>query len=300
MGTENGSRRVKVACIQGEGYGTPASLDVAANLAYNLRLIEQACREHRPDVVLLPELFTTPYFCSSHDPKFFALAETIPGPTTRALAEKAKAYNCYIFASMFEKVIDGEYYDSCALIGPNGELVPGQMPHGGTLPVARKIHLPTIQARGTRTDEKYWFRPGQGLVNFDTRHGRFGCLVCYDRSFPEAWRTLTLAGAEAIFVPVVSYGFREEMFIAEMRTMCVENGVFAAAANRGGKEAMDFEVTCFGNSCVIDPVGKILARGGSGTAPEIVVAEIDLAEVLPARIGLPLLRDRRPEVYKLG
>jgi N-carbamoylputrescine amidase len=161
------------------------------------------------------------------------------------------------------------------------------------------VHLATIEARGTRTDEKYWFRPGQGLVTFDTRFGRFGCLVCYDRSFPEAWRTLTLQGAEAVFIPVVSYGFREEMFIAELRTMCMENAVFAAAANRGGKEALDFEVTCFGNSCVIDPTGKILARGGSGTAPEIVVGEMDLSEIFRVRVALPLLRDRRPEVYRL-
>ncbi len=295
---ENG-RRVKVALLQGEGYGVPASLNVAANLAYNLNLLDQCCREHRPAVVLLPELFTTPYFCSSHDARFFTLAEPIPGPSTRALAERARAHGCYIFAPLFERVIEGEYYDSCALIGPDGEIVPGRLPDGGTLPCARKVHLATIEGRGTRTDEKYWFRPGQGLVNFDTRFGRFGCLVCYDRSFPEAWRTLVLHGAEAVFIPVVSYGFREEMFMAELRTRAMENGVFAIACNRGGKEALDFEVTCFGSSCVIDPYGGIIVRGSSGTGPEIVVAEIDLDEIARARVSLPLIRDRRPEVYRL-
>lgn len=299
MSAHQNGRRVTVGLIQGEGYGAPASLDVAANLAYNLRLIDRCLEQHRPDVVLLPELFTTPYFCSSHDARFFSLAEPIPGPSTAALAERARAYGCYIFAPLFEKVIEGEYYDSCALLGPDGELVPARLPGGGTLPCARKVHLASIEARGTRTDEKYWFRPGQGLTIFDTRFGRFGCLVCYDRSFPEAWRTLVLQGAEAIFIPVVSYGFREEMFIAELRTRAMENAVFAAAANRGGKEALDFEVTCFGNSCIIDPYGGIIARGGSGTGPEIVVGEINLDEISRARTSLPLIRDRRPEVYRL-
>jgi N-carbamoylputrescine amidase len=297
-------RRMKVAMIQSEAYGVPASFDVERNRAYYVDLVDRACAEHKPDLVGLTEVFTSPYFCASHDPVYWGMAEPIPGPSSEALAELARKHGCYIFAPLFEKALEGEYYDSCALIDPDGKLVPGVMPDGRTLPAARKIHIPNIHAAGTITDEKFWFKPGQGLVNFDTRFGRIGCLVCYDRSFPEAWRTLTLAGAEAVFVPVVSYGFREVLFIAELQTRASENGVFVLAANRAGPEAVEGrEVTMFGNSCVISPTGELLARGASGSegkGAEVVVFEIDLAEVGRTRVNVPYLRDRRPEVYALA
>jgi N-carbamoylputrescine amidase len=293
-------RIVKIALIQGEAYGDPASTDVAKNRAYYVDLVAQACRDHKPDIILLPEVFTTPYFCSSHDPAYFGLAETIPGPTTAALSPIAREYGAHIFAPVFERVIAGEFYDSCALIGPDGALLQARVAgSGATLQCARKVHIPNIDANGTRTDEKFWFRPGQGLVTFDTSLGRLGCLICYDRSFPEAWRTLVLAGAEAIFVPVASYGFREEMFLVEMRTRAAENGVFAVACNRAGRERVGDAVTMFGDSCVIAPNGDVLAVGASGKGPETIVAEIDLALLDRSRVEVPYLRDRRPELYAL-
>src|SRR5262249_36853194 len=156
--------------------------DVERNRREYLDLVDRACTEHKPDLVGLPEVFTAPYFCASHDPVYWELAEPMPGPSTEALAELARKHDCYVFAPLFEKPVEGEYYDACGLIDPDGELAPGTMPDGRKLPVARKIHIPAIHSSGTRTDEKYWFKPGQGLVNFDTRFGRIGCLVCYDRS----------------------------------------------------------------------------------------------------------------------
>jgi predicted amidohydrolase len=293
------SRAIRVALVQGAAYGDPASFDVDGNRRYYLDLIERACREHRPDLVVLPELFTTPYFCSSHDTSHFALAEPIPGPTTAALSELARGYGTYIAAPHFEKVLDGEYYNSCALLGPDGELCPGRVVSSDARQAcARKVHLPRVHAFGTSLDEKFWFRPGPGLTLFETELGRIGCLICYDRSFPEAWRTLALAGAELIVVPLASHGFREALFLAELQTMAAENGLFVAACNRAGPERVDDLLHMFGSSCVVSPLGELIVRAGSNEC-ELVAAELDLSEVAQVRVQLSYLRDRRPECYRL-
>lgn len=292
------TRPVRVGLVQGQAYGSPASFNVDANRQHYLELVQRCCEEGRPDIVLLPEVFTSPYFCASHDHWYFALAETVPGQTTDAVGEIAKRYGCYVFTPLFERVVDGEYYDSCALIGPDGSLVPAHVVGGATVSTARKVHIPAIDANGTRTDEKFWFRPGPGLCVFDTRHGRVGCLVCYDRSFPEAWRTLTLAGAELIVIPVTSYGFREEMFLAEIRTCAAENGVLVAAANRVGLEHVEFDVRMFGGSCIVGPSGDVIASAGP-SEERVLTAEVDLATLAAARTAVPYLRDRRSDVYRL-
>jgi N-carbamoylputrescine amidase len=294
---EEMERPVTVAMLQGEGYGVPASTDIQKNLDYYLTMIDKACQEHQPDFVLLPELFTTPYWCGEHDNRFFEWAETIPGPTTDRLAEKAKEYGCHIVASIYEKVVPGEYYDSAALIGPDGELIMGTLPNGEPMKCYRKTHVATLYAHTTRTDEKYYFRPGQGFPIFKTHFGTIGLLICYDRSFPEAWRSLVIQGAELILLPVVSYGFRLKAFVTELQIRALENLVFCAAANRGGPESVAFEVTCFGSSVAIDPRGEIIAQGADNSGPEVVVAHMDLAQVEKVRTEIPYLRDRRPDIY---
>lgn len=290
-------RPVRVAMLQGAGFGVPASMDVAKNLEEYLAMIDEVCQASQPDFIVLPELFTTPYFCGTHDTNFFEMAETIPGRTTEKLAAKAAAYDCYILASIFEKVVPGEYYDSAALIGPNGQIVTGVLPDGSPMKCYRKTHVATLYAHTTQTDEKFYFRPGQGFPTFQTRHGLIGLLICYDRSFPEAWRSLVVQGVELILLPVVSYGFRLDAFLSELQTRCMENIVFCAAANRGGPEKVAFEVTCFGSSVAVNPRGEVIALGPVNEGPAIVVADLDLSEVEKVRREIPYLRDRRPDIY---
>jgi beta-ureidopropionase len=290
---------LSIALIQGEAYGDPASADVTQNLQRYVAQIEQACLLHKPALVVLPEMFTAPYFCSSHDQRFFELAETVPGPTTQGLAALAREHRTYIAAPIFERVIDGEYYDSCALLSPTGDLCLGEVVGSrATTLSARKVHLPSVQALGASLDEKYWFRPGGGLTIFDTDIGRIGILICYDRSFPEAWRTLVLAGAELILIPVASHGFREKLFVAELQTLAAGNGVWALACNRVGPERVDSLLHMFGNSCVVSPRGDLIAHATS-TKPEILHAVIDMGEVAIARQQMAFLRDRRPDCYHL-
>ena len=285
--------------MQAPAFGDPPSFDVRANLAAYLERIEQVCRELEPALVVLPELFTTPYFCTSRDRRYAELAEPIPGPTTDALAELSRTHGAYITAPIFERGADGELYDSCALLGPDGGLCDIRVVGSDErYAAARKVHVPRVEALGTSLDEKFWFEPGPGLAYAETRLGRIGILICYDRSFPEAWRTLVLAGVDLVVVPVTSSGFREELFLAELRTRAAENGVFAVSCNRVGPERVGTPVRMFGGSCVVSPLGEVVARGSS-TEPEIVVATIDLAEAEAAREAVPFLRDRRPELYRL-
>ena len=199
-----------LALVQAPAYGDPPSFDARANLADYLERIDEACRRLSPALVVLPELFTTPYFCSSHDPGYRDLAEPIPGPVTDALGELSRAHSAYITVPIFERAADGRDYDSCALVGPDGGLCEIRVVGSDEVyPAARKVHVPRVEAFGTSLDEKFWFRPGPGLAYVDTDLGRLGFLICYDRSFPEAWRTLVLAGVDLVVVPVTSSGFRE-------------------------------------------------------------------------------------------
>ncbi len=291
------SKPAKVAMIQCEGYGNPASIDIAENLSHNIELLELACKEHNPDLVLFPEMFTTPYFCGDHKHEYFDWAETIPGPTTERIAEKAVEHNCYIVVPIFERSVYGEYYDSAALIGPDGNIVEGLLSDGSRVKCYRKNHIPSIYAHTTRLDEKFYFRPGQGFPVFQTAFGLLGILICYDRSFPESFRSLVLQGADLILIPVASYGFRHQAFIRELQVRAMENGVFCAAANRGGVENLTFEVSFFGSSVAIDPRGEVIVQGEKDKGDVIISADLDLAQIVDARADLPYLRDRRPDIY---
>jgi len=289
---------VKVALIQAEGLGDPALEDRKKILENMARLIDEAGNRYHPDFIVLTEMFSTPYFCGLHDTRFFDWAEPIPGKTTDYLAEKARTYGCHLIASFFEKALPGEYYNSAVILGPKGDLLSGKLPDGTEMPCYRKNHIPSVVLPdGHVIDEKFYFRPGQGFPLFETSFGRVGLLICYDRSFPESWRSLVLRGAEIVFVLNNSVGFREESFLYELRTRAIENGVFVCATNKGGREVLAFELLHYGNSCIIDPFGRVLQKGSAHSGPEIVAATFNLEEVVRARHLLPLLRDRRPEIY---
>jgi N-carbamoylputrescine amidase len=130
-------------------------------------------------------------------------------------------------------------------------------------------------------------------------------LICADRCFPEAWRVLALQGAQIVFVPaaVASWapgggGRREDLFIAELRVRALENGLYVAACNKGGREIFEgTDKTFFGDSCVIDPYGQVIAQGPRNVGPALVEASVSLEEIVRARRKLPLFMMRRPELY---
>ena len=139
-------------------------------------------------IVCLPELFRSPYFCQREDPATFDLAETIPGPSTEALGEAAKKAGVVVVASLFERRAPGLFHNTAAILDADGQIAG----------IYRKMHIPDDPAYY----EKFYFTPGDlGFLATDTRVGRIGTLVCWDQWYPEGARLTALRGAAILFYP---------------------------------------------------------------------------------------------------
>ncbi len=150
------------------------------------RIREAAARGSQ--IVCLPELFRSQYFCREENAELFALAEPIPGPTTDTLGQLARELNIVIIASLFERRTAGLYHNTAAVISASGELAG----------IYRKMHIPDDPLYF----EKFYFTPGDlGFAGFETPAGKVGVLVCWDQWYPEAARLASLSGANILFYP---------------------------------------------------------------------------------------------------
>jgi predicted amidohydrolase len=232
----------------------------------------------RADLLVLPELFNTGYFFSSHE-QVCSLAEPVPeGRTTRALIKISRERKTWIAAGLAEKSKDG-IFNSSVLVSPSGDVV-----------TYRKIHL--------FNEEKIWFKPGDlGFVTVDTGKCRLGMMVCFDWFFPESARTLALHGADIIcHCANLVLPYCQDAMV----TRCLENRVFAVTANRTGEDRAGDRVLKFtGMSQITGPGGEILYRAQTGSV-ETGVVEIDIAAARRKTINdyNDLFADRRPEFYK--
>ncbi|MHC5009749.1 MAG: carbon-nitrogen hydrolase [Planctomycetota bacterium] len=266
---------------------THATEDATDNLERTLVLVRKAAGEGA-GIVCLQELFRTPYFCQEEDARFFDLAESIPGPTTEALAAVAKERGITVLGSVFEKRAPGLFHNTAVLLRPDGSL-------GGTY---RKMHIPD----DPRFYEKFYFTPGDlGFRAFDTAVGRIGTLVCWDQWYPEAARLTAMAGAKILFYPTAigTWTGESELMAAQheawrtvQRAHAITNGVFVVAVNRVGREG---DLQFWGRSFVARPDGSIAAEADDSEA--VVVVACDLTQVDEAREGWPFLRDRRIDAY---
>ena len=242
-------------------------------------------------IICLPELFRSLYFCETEDHRHFGLAELIPGPSTEALGLLAKELGVVIIASLFEKRAEGLYHNTTAVIDADGSY----------LGKYRKMHIPDDPGYY----EKFYFTPGDlGYKVFATRFGKVGVLICWDQWYPEAARITALKGAELLFYPT-AIGWAESQDDATNQTQydawqliqrshAVANGVPVLSVNRTGVEGgMRF----WGGSFISDAFGSILCRAGHDH-PEILVMEVDLKASDKIRTHWPFLRDRRIETYE--
>jgi N-carbamoylputrescine amidase len=264
-----------------------------ANLDKAVRRIEQAA-DAGAQIVCLPELFRSPYFCQREDPALFDLAEPIPGPSTERLGALALATNTVVIASLFERRTAGVYHNTAAVLDADGRL----------LGIYRKMHIP----EDPLYFEKYYFTPGDtGFRTFDTRFGRIGVLVCWDQWYPEGARLTALRGAEVLFYPTaIGWHPREkaEFGAAQhqaweliQRAHAVANGVYVAAVNRVGHEGPDDGgLEFWGGSFVSDPFGGLLHKA-SHQNEELVIVKCDPARQEEIRRNWPFLRDRRIDAY---
>ena len=272
------------------------SKDININLEKAVEWVIKAAKEGA-QVICLPELFRSQYFCQTEDIKNFNLAETIPGQSTSTVSEVAKKYKVSVIVPVFEKRASGLYHNSVVVIDADGNI-------SGTY---RKMHIPDDPGYY----EKYYFTPGDlGYKNFKTSFGNIGTLICWDQWYPEAARLTSMLGASVIFYPTAigwhpfekaEHGKAQyESWLTVQRGHAIANGVYVAAANRVGLEKYSDEsagIEFWGQSFICDPQGIIIAQG-SANKEEIIIAEIDPERIEYIRHNWPFLRDRRIDSYQ--
>lgn len=274
----------------------PASEDKESNIQHLFSLVDSA-GAGKPDYIVLPELCTTPYWCNRpFDAGYVKWAEPIPGPTTNLFSNKAKEFGTHLILPIYERGrVEGENYNTAALIGIDGNIIWGALPNGKKIQCYQKNNPGAGVVDGIPNLEVLYFRAGSGYCAYDTNGVRIGILICRDRSLPEAWRVLALQDVKIIFVPVASWGLRAESFVRMMRAWAQENQLFAVACNRAGIEGKD---RFFGLSCVVGPKGEVIAQGPE-MEEAIISAELDLDEISEVRASTSIFAIRRPELYGL-
>jgi N-carbamoylputrescine amidase len=272
------------------------SADPQANLDKAAARVEEAARKGA-EVVCLPELYRSPYFCQREDASLFDLAEPVPGPSTERLSEVARKAGVAVVVPIFEKRAPGLYHNSAVVIDADGR----------TAGLYRKMHIPDDPA----FYEKFYFTPGDlGFQAFDTKFGKVGTLICWDQWYPEGARLTALRGASVLFYPTAigwhpaekaQHGAHQrDAWRTVQRGHAIANGCYVAAVNRVGHEpgppggaGLEF----WGTSFLCDPFGVVIAEG-STDGEEILVGEVDLARIEEVRRGWPFLRDRRIDAYQ--
>jgi N-carbamoylputrescine amidase len=248
------------------------------------------------EVVCLPELYRSPYFCQSEDARLFDLAEPVPGPSTEALTRAAKDAGVAVIVPLFERRAVGLYHNTAAVIDATGELAG----------LYRKMHIPDDPA----FYEKFYFTPGDlGFRAFDTHAGRIGTLICWDQWYPEGARLTALKGASILFYPTAigwhphekqQYGPAQlQAWQTMQRSHAIANGVYVAAVNRVGHERLDPNapgLEFWGSSFLCDPFGIVVAQAAT-EREEILIGEVDLDRMEEVRRNWPFLRDRRIDAY---
>ncbi|HBP10671.1 MAG TPA: acyltransferase [Nitrospina sp.] len=264
------------------------SSDVDKNLASAIESICAAAKKGA-QIICLPELFLTQYFCQTEDTQNFSLAESLPGPTSETLSKLAKELEVVLIVPLFEKRTEGIYHNTALVIDADGSIA-------GTY---RKMHIPDDPC----FFEKFYFTPGDtGFKSFPTRYGRVGVLICWDQWFPEAARLTTLSGAQFLFYPT-AIGYQDEdakesnqqitAWETIQKSHAISNGVFLGSVNRVGRENA---LTFWGQSFICNPFGKVI--GQAENEPEIVIAQCSLPEIESVRQNWPFLRDRRVDAYQ--
>ncbi|MDA8126657.1 MAG: carbon-nitrogen hydrolase [Deltaproteobacteria bacterium] len=284
------SRTYRIAVLQ-------VALDGSreANLGKCRDRVRQAAREGA-NIVCLPELYGSFYFCQSENTDHFDLAEPLHGPSFLAFSELARELKIAVIVPFFERRTAGLYHNSAYVIDADG----------AEAGLYRKMHIPDDPAYY----EKFYFTPGdRGFRAFDTAFGRIGTLICWDQWYPEGARITALHGAEVLFYPTaIGWHPREkaqegqrqhDAWETVQRGHAVANGIYVAAANRVGFEqpvqdtaGLEF----WGGSFIAGPQGEILAKA-SHDKEEILMAEIDTAHLEDVRRNWPFFRDRRIDAY---
>jgi N-carbamoylputrescine amidase len=285
------SSTVRVGLVQ-----TACTADPKKNLTLTLQRVEQAAKRGAK-IICTQELFRSQYFCQSEDHEHFKLAESIPGPSTDAFCKIAKKHKAVIIASIFERRAAGLYHNTAAIIDADGSL----------MGLYRKMHIPDDPLYY----EKFYFTPGDlGFKAWQTRYAKIGVLICWDQWYPEGARLTAMQGAEILFYPTAigwhpgekaKYGTRQHgAWETIQRAHAVANGCYVCVPNRIGLEKIKGVggdgIEFWGQSFIAGTSGEILTKA-SADKEEILIHDLDLANVDTTRTHWPFLRDRRIDAY---
>ncbi|NNE91224.1 MAG: carbon-nitrogen hydrolase [Verrucomicrobiales bacterium] len=281
---------MKIGLIQ-----STASPEIEQNVRKTMASVRSAAKRGAR-IVCLEEFFASLYFCQTCESSPFELAEPLESAFIGQFRELAAELEIVLVLSWFEKQDEGVFFNSALVIDVDGSIA-GHY---------RKMHIPD----DAQFHEKHYFAPGDlGFCAAETRYGTIGVCICWDQWFPEAARLTALAGAEIIFIPT-SIGWHEEDIEAGLKdsqfnawqtiqkSHAIANSCFVAAVNRCGTEAPSSgapPIQFWGHSFVTDPHGTILAEAGE--SDEVLLADVDFAEIAPVRRMWNFFRDRRIDAY---
>ncbi|MGH8175510.1 MAG: N-carbamoylputrescine amidase [Steroidobacter sp.] len=267
------------------------SADRVANLATAERLIREAAKQGA-NIILIQELFETPYFCKEHCPDYFGIAAPIEqNPAVQRFSQLARELKVVLPASVYERA-GNAFYNTVAIVDADGSVL-------GTY---RKAHIP--ESPGYH--EKFFFSPGDtGFKVWRTRFGTIGVAICWDQWFPESARAMALMGAEILFYPTAIGSEPQDPTIDSkdhwqraMQGHSASNIMPLVASNRIGTEQGErWEVTYYGSSFITDHTGALLKQADR-TSESVITASFDLNAIRSYRDAWGVFRDRRPELYK--
>lgn len=276
---------VKVSAIQ-----MSMREDKNSNVSKAIDLVRESAL-HGAQIILLPELFESLYFCKDMDSKYFSYASPLKNNSLiQQFSLLAKELDVVLLVSYFEKAGE-DYFNSLVVIDANGEVMENY----------RKTHIPD----GPGYEEKFYFTPGDtGFKVWDTKYAKIGAGICWDQWFCESARALALKGAEIIFYPT-AIGSEPEIGVDSKEHWqrvqmghAASNTVPVVVANRIGEEVgKSCTLEFYGSSFITDYTGKIIAEA-SREQEEILYADFDLSENARQRDYWGLLRDRRPATYE--
>ncbi|MFT8823041.1 N-carbamoylputrescine amidase [Liquorilactobacillus satsumensis] len=277
-------RKVKVAATQ-----MNCNWRIDENLSQAQKLVVSAANEGAK-IILLQELFETPYFCHQEKYHYFDLAAQLNGnPVIAKFSALARQLKVVLPISFFERC-GNIFFNSLVVIDADGKV----------LDVYRKTHIPT----GQDYEEKFYFAPGDtGFKVWTTKYGRIGVGICWDQWFPETTRILTLKGAEIVFFPtaigsepVLGYN-SEPHWQRTIQGQSAANLVPIVVSNRVGTEVDENKLTFYGSSFITNQFGEILSQADQKSI-SFITAELDLDQVMQDRRNWGVFRDRRPEMYR--
>lgn len=289
---------MKAKAVQLAGWTDGASMAAHALPQW----LDRVLAEEPADLVVFSELALSPYFPTSTERSWLQRGLSADD-VAEDFGKVAKKHDSHLVVP-FAESSGGVLYNSVLMIAPDGALRDCKVVAGPSIgerrPAYRKTHLSENRNADPGVHEKYYFAPGDGLVIWETAFGVIAPLICYDRSFPEAWRVLSDAGASVVVVPIAtSRRERVEMLERELTVAACQNGVFVIAACKAGDERLDGKVITYsGSSMLIDPFGEVISSALPTEGDITISSRFDLGRLDEWNQRFHYRRDRRNDLYR--